>query len=424
MRLAITNTVALNGGDAAILLCLMQMLRQAFGNDTQIVVFDSQADIAVRYYPEITFRPMELVPARRLASRSRRIDHALARFERARFLAALRLWSFGVGRFLLRSAERRLVEEYATVDLMVSTGGTYLVENYDFSFRLAHLSLAQAAGTHIVLFTQSLGPFRNPRNRNAIQRVLSGVRLILLRDSRSRGHLIEVGVPDALLRVCADGVFSLADPERLAAAADRPTSEGSRLRVAVSVREWTQFGDETPEEGMDRYCRAIAATAEHLVRVFGAEIVFLSTCQGIPEYRADDSAVAWRIGELLPPDVRSHVNIDRSFHRPEQLMDAYAGFDLLISTRLHAAILALCAGIPVFPIEYEFKTTEVFARLGLREWVQDIRTVRPETLPEKLGQFITALPGLRRDLFRAVRSERDSACEAIDLLARAATSPV
>jgi colanic acid/amylovoran biosynthesis protein len=319
-------------------------------------------------------------------------------------------------------AERRLVKEYSALDLVVSTGGTYLVENYDFGFRLDHFGLAHAARTPIVLFTQSLGPFRNPRNREAIRRRLSGARLILLRDPRSREHLIEVGVPEALLHVCADGVFALADPVRLALAAERLAPQGGRLRVAVSVREWSRFGDETPATGMDRYCRAIAATAERLVRTFRAEIVFLSTCQGIPEF-SDDSRVACRIVELLTPDVRGSVSVDRSFHRPEQLMEAYAGFDLLVSTRLHAAILALCTGTPVFPIEYEFKTSEVFARLGLRDWVQDIRTVRPETLPEKLGEFIAALPTLRQDLFRSVRAERDSACGAVDLLARAAAVP-
>lgn len=36
---------------------------------------------------------------------------------------------------------------------------------------------------------------------------------------------------------------------------------------------------------------------------------------------------------------------------------------------MHMAILALTSGTPVFPITYEFKTQELFNRLGLGEWV-------------------------------------------------------
>jgi len=423
MKVAITNTVALNGGDAAILLCLVRMVRKAFGEDVEIIVFDSQPEIAARYYPGFTFRLLEMLPAPLPKRRLRRLDRLLERVERVRFRTALRLLPVGLGSLLLRHSERRLVRQYAEMDLVIATGGTYLVENYDIGFRLGHFGLAQAAGTPVMLFTQSLGPFRKPRNRRSVKRVLSGARRILLRDARSRTHLIDAGVPESLMHICADGVFALADDVRLNAAAEGGRLPGQRLRVAISVREWSHFGSETPGSGMDRYCRAIAAVVEHLSREFDAEIVFLSTCQGIPEYWTDDSRTAARISELVAPELRDRVVVDRSFRRPDQLMEAYSGFDLLVSTRLHAAILALCAGTPVFPIEYEFKTTEVFAKLGLRDWIQDINTVQADTLPAKLGSFMRVLPALRGTLFRAVLSERDSAFQAVEVLADGFQSP-
>ena len=58
MKVVITNAVALNGGDAAILLAEVKLLRAAFGGDTQFVIFDSQPEISGRHYPELDFREL------------------------------------------------------------------------------------------------------------------------------------------------------------------------------------------------------------------------------------------------------------------------------------------------------------------------------------------------------------------------------
>jgi hypothetical protein len=58
LQIAVINAVTLNGGDAAILEGLRRILRSAFGPNAQMVVFDQQAKIASRYYPETEFRQM------------------------------------------------------------------------------------------------------------------------------------------------------------------------------------------------------------------------------------------------------------------------------------------------------------------------------------------------------------------------------
>jgi colanic acid/amylovoran biosynthesis protein len=91
------------------------------------------------------------------------------------------------------------------------------------------------------------------------------------------------------------------------------------------------------------------------------------------------------------------------------MLDLLGGFDLVLATRMHVAILALSAGVPVLPIAYEFKTQALFDRLGLGEWVQDIEQVRPDTLPTIADQFIENLPALRADLFGQVEVQRAEA---------------
>ncbi|MFU8806954.1 MAG: polysaccharide pyruvyl transferase family protein, partial [Bradymonadaceae bacterium] len=290
MKIVISNTVALNGGDAAILQAIMGALRGEFGDDTRFVVFDTQPEIARKYYPDIDFRkllywragwsPDGLGPLVRPMN--------LGRFELATKLRTRGMKKTGAA--LLSRAELADLKEYESADLIVSTGGTYLVENYDFEPRLFDYEIALTVGCPLVFYTQSLGPFRMPSNRTRLRRIFNDARLVLLRDERSRENLLEIGVQPSKLRVSADAVFALDGPPPKPRQAS--TDEDSSLRVAVSVRHWTHFEGIDAEEGMRRYRDAIAHGVRHLVEDHGARVTFVSTCQGIPEYWTHDSRCA------------------------------------------------------------------------------------------------------------------------------------
>ncbi len=88
---------------------------------------------------------------------------------------------------------------------------------------------------------------------------------------------------------------------------------------------------------------------------------------------------------------------------------------------MHAGILALIAGTPVLPIAYEFKTHELFARLGMAEWVQDIESVTGASLRSALDGFVEALPSLEGPLFEGVAREQALAREGGALVQAAAS---
>jgi len=55
-KILISNIVTLNPGDAAILQGMFHILRQKYGEDSEIIVFDRLADAAAKYYPWASFR--------------------------------------------------------------------------------------------------------------------------------------------------------------------------------------------------------------------------------------------------------------------------------------------------------------------------------------------------------------------------------
>lgn len=428
MLVAIENIVSLNGGDAAILMGLLTELRAAFGANTDFVVFDDDAEVAARHFPGVRFHP----PVSRFLRGPRlpaglfgrdgavRIRRNAERLLKAEFGRALRATRAGrPARSLLlgpRLAEG--LDIYRRADLVVSSGGTYLVEHYDIEGRLLEYEKDMALGKPLILFTQSMGPFADPSNRARLGRVLDYAALTLLRDARSLEHARDIAGPAARLVQLADGAFTLAEPATLALAA-LPRGEMTPRRVAVSVREWRNFAGRSAQEGMAAYRAAIARATTVLVREFGSTVTFLSTCQGIPEYHFDDAAVATRIAGELPEDVRAAVEIDQGFHTPEGLLARLAAFDLVIATRMHMAILGLSAGVPVLPIAYEFKTAELFESLGQANWLTGIEAITPDDFEARLRAFVPSLDAVRATVFPRVGELGSSARSAAGLIREA-----
>lgn len=423
LRVLLTNTVLLNSGVAAMAIATIATLRRAFGPDTDITVYEERPAAAAKYYPELQLRQQLWsratwslrVPFGRLRQW---INGPLGRFSRARFRRGLDWWCSGrrlLAALLLTRQERRDLAAYRNADLVVSTGGTYLVDEYDIEPRIHDFELTLRLGRPLVLFTQSMGPFRDDALRPRLVAVLEAARLILLRDPASLAHLRGIGVQNPNVHVVPDSVFALEDPVALARrfAARRPNE---RLRVAVSLRDWPYFKHATQAAGMAGYLEAVAAAVTMLVRRRGAQVTFLSTCQGVPEYRYDDAQVADRVVARLEPDVRAACAVDRDFHAPTDMPAILTAYDLTIATRFHMAVLSLLAGTPVIAIAYKFMTSELLACLGAPGWLCDIETMEAETFTTQVERCVEQRATVAEQMGRGVLARSELAIAVADLL--------
>ena len=420
MKIIVENTVCLNTGDAAILLAIRHILRKVWGEDLRFQVFDSQPEVAARLYPRQEYPDLEF---HKLLSESvfkysydqNVLKNAVKPLYNRIVLEALRRFGRGgpIDKMLFSDSDRRSLEIYRDADLVITTGGTYLVENYNLERRLNQFRIDAIVGKDPVFFTQSLGPFNKEYNRQELKPVFDRSPLILLRDSRSKDHIVDLVEDPGKCHVVADAVFALADTDRIAGilAADQTPKTG---RVAISVRHWNYV--KGGGDGMRRYLDSIRNIVTTLVRDQGKEVTFLSTCQGVPEYAHDDSKAANAIVAELDPEIASHVSVDASFHTPEQLMALVKGFDFVVATRMHMMIMSLCVGTPVLPIAYEFKTKEVAKRIGVSDVLLDIDTVTVGEAGEKLATFIQNLEHYRKTSLKAVLGEHASAMSATELL--------
>lgn len=418
MKILITNTVALNTGDAAILLGIKEILRITFGEDVDIIVYDNSPDIAAQYYPQLKFRKLLYQNITQIPQ-IKYLRRILKSMNLNRFYFASWCWKYNlrfIAKFLVNKQELQDLLEYSSADLIVSTGGTYLVENYFLEPRIFDYQISLLLEKPLVLFTQSLGPFSIYKNRRALKNIFEQSLLILLRDQKSENNILELDTQNANTYVSADAAFALADASVIKAAQNTKDLSSS-AKVAISVRDWKHFKTIDPVLGRQKYLEAVGNMTRHLVEKYGAEITYISTCQGIPEYWTDDSKVALEIIEKLPADIVDSVTLNQNFHSPNELAKVLQSFDVVVSTRLHMAILALGAGTPVMPIAYEFKTQELFKRLGQKaHWVLDIEDINSESLIGSIDSFLASIADIRKTVFTAVQKEQNRALDSGQLV--------
>lgn len=419
MKVVVENTVCLNTGDAAIFLAIRHILKSAFAEDIEFYVFDTQPDIAARLYPEstypdLTFRKLLTESIFKYKYDDNAVKNALKPlYNRVAFQALRRFIKTGTAdsRFLSQS-DRESLADYRDADMVITTGGTYLVETYSLQRRLNQFRIDEILGKIPIFFTQSLGPFRDPDNRRGLKPIFDQSPLILLRDQHSKDNIVDLVDDPDKCHVVADAVFALADTQRIKdiLAAGKPSSG----KVGISVRHWNYVKD--GEDGMGRYIESVCRVATDLVRSHGKEVVFISTCQGVPEYAHDDSKTAKTIFAKLEPDVAARASVDAGFHTPEQLMAVVKDFDFVVATRMHMMIMSLCVGTPVLPIAYEFKTKELSKRIGVADLLLDIDTITPGSAAANLATLAGDLDRYRRVSLEAVLEEYASAMSVVELI--------
>jgi colanic acid/amylovoran biosynthesis protein len=317
MNILISNSVPLNGGDEALLRALVESLKERWPQCT-VTALCNNLELTRQHLPDLT-----------LAS-----DLEFASNGSLREVSAL----------------------YRQADIVLSAPGGFLHDFYPLEERLRGFEVALALRKPLILLGQSLGPFWNPASLRRLPEVLNRVSRICVRDHASKEHLLQAGVNPAKICQTADAAFLW---RRLAPELFKP-KDGPVRTVGLCFRAWPLDDTVAVQDTL--------AKAEQLARFLlqdsARELLFLSTCQGIPGY-VDDSQIALRIVERLPTELAQRCRVNRARLGPRALIRALGDCDAFIGMRLHACILSLLGGTPAMGLGYEQKTREIFHQLGL-----------------------------------------------------------
>jgi polysaccharide pyruvyl transferase WcaK-like protein len=329
-RILVADAWLANAGDGAIALATQRRLER-LAPGASIVHAAYQGDILADAYPSLALVPplaglLAVTPA----------------------IPEMGGWNRTAGRLLV-----------GTADLVLSQGGGFAMEHYDPWDRLRAWELAVNMGVPLGFGAQSVGPFSRERERATLARVYGAARVIAVRDTESFRHVIELGAPPERVLVTADEAFSLPAP------ASAPDHRGG-LACALSAHPQARADGSVVAPGPPH---ALARLVSGLLRLaHGEHVTLVSTQQGLGDLGRsleDDAELAARVVASMPADDAARVRVVDGYVPPERFTAIARSHRGLVAMRMHAAILALGAGVPTVLLNDSFKVTGMFAMVGL-----------------------------------------------------------
>ncbi len=390
MNVLIANAYsARNRGDGVI---VSQMVRLFEDRGCTVRVMSDDPQDAARYDVP-TFAPV--IPI---------FPEPGATFARRRLAAALWAW--------VRPPQH---PAFDWADACISAGGGYFYDDgsagarLNLLLRLLTLRAARRQGLPVVLFSQSIGPWRSRAAAVLVSRELRRTDLVIVREAISLAVCRELGLKNCEL--CDDCAFTLEPGRAPAGVIDGP---------AVGVTVMNQLPG-VIGAGQARYRAALAQGIIEALEDRDEEVLVISQ---VAAHAGDDDRPACRTlaTELSAAGVRARF-LDVVDMADQELCAVYGSLRLVVASRLHSAIMALSAGTPAVAIAYLPKTHGIFQRMGLGDMSLSASSLNATALARAIGDALQRHDELANALRARLPSVRASAAHGADLAIAAIRDP-
>jgi polysaccharide pyruvyl transferase WcaK-like protein len=236
--------------------------------------------------------------------------------------------------------------------------------------RTMDIIVARSFGKSVVLFPNSVGPFRTWIGRFFVRLALNSCDYLMIREPVSYPILDEVGVKTTkLLTYDTALLFS----SRYIA--PTPTFSNQAIGVCAGV-----YGNSLSKGEVERYVDAHARALDDAIKLHNLDVIFLP--HYITGLSGDDFEISKTIFEKMV--YKSHAKI-LCYDDVDDFKSALEKMALVISSKMHPAILAVTGYVPVLCIAYDHKQTAFFNRLAMDECLINIRHISYEILSYKIN---------------------------------------
>lgn len=282
-------------------------------------------------------------------------------------------------RMELRTVRRAVLQS----DALMLGGGSLLQDATSLRSLLYYLALLRwglRAHGRVLLVGQGVGPLRRRIGRMLTARLLRRVPFLSVRDADSARLLEQMGVPHA----CVDADLTWA----LEAQPAHEVLAPSARWVGLTPRSWRNA---PVREAFAALCRRLLAEGYRPLLIPMQETQDRALCEAIA---SETGATA------LPPP-----------QHPAQLLGVMAHLEAMIAMRLHGAIFAASADVPVLCIAYDPKVDALAQQLGMPMMplhalpaglIEAWGAFPRESLKAHLQQIVPALRGTAGGLLQRV----------------------
>ncbi len=217
-------------------------------------------------------------------------------------------------------------------DVLISPGGDFMGPRYFFLTAFGELIMGRLLGKRVVVCAQTIGPFPGFFEKRLAAFVLRMADLVIAREGATARHLRELGIKG--VEETTDLAFMYPEPPR----AKR------RKRIIMSPKGISGRSDS--------YVQGMRSLAGRLSGDLGYELIFLPS-------DSHDMTMHDEIASGLPGNVR----VVRQVHPPDEIARIISESEFVVSSRMHAIILAALSRTPFFAIGDSFKFGEILGGL-------------------------------------------------------------
>ncbi|WP_110927019.1 polysaccharide pyruvyl transferase family protein [Bacillus massiliglaciei] len=372
-----------NKGDAAIIISMIQSLKK-FIPDAKLTVssrYPEDDDIYKEYGCDVV-EQITRFPGKNL-SFVKRLNFLLNEISDVN--------KFHKNNVVPSNRNPEIFEAYTNADLIISCGGGFLYSHPKYHIEaslimhLAQIYFAKKLGKKVLIYSQSIGPFRSKLSKKIANNVLKKVDVITIREKLSKGFLEEININNSV--IVGDSAFVMGYNQEVAKENELIEINNNQLNVGITVRQWVFPGKENTKYFYEKYIKSVAETIELLINKYDANVYLVPQVTG-PTPIEDDRISNNHILEKLSNNIKEKVNTLKKDYSPQELKTIYSKFDIFIGTRMHSNIFSLSSQVPTVAISYEPKTTGIMQSLGLSEFVVEINDITPEELKSKTVKCI------------------------------------
>lgn len=300
-----------------------------------------------------------------------------------------------------RTNQNCTLEWIRNSDLVVSVGGvnfnTYggtLREDARFIIRVLPLLAAQKIGIPSVLVGAQIGPFNTVMGKIVFRRIAASAAALFPRERVSASE-VRKRVTHRRSILMPDSAFGLdLSPAAAAGPFDWRELDANAVTLALVISCALR-----PDERREAHVALFAHVTRRLVESgLATQVVIVIQCD-------EDRAISLELARSLRLDQRSLIDDDLS---PSQLSHLYGSCRLVISSRLHAVVLAMLAGVPAISLapELTFKEHSVLELLGLESLCVPTK-VGPDRAAEICLDLASEHERHRRAVVTAVSTARE-----------------
>lgn len=282
------------------------------------------------------------------------------------------------------------LKAYYNADVILTIGGDTLTEDYG-SFGLwsnvLNLLFGLLLDKPVVIYAESIGPFKRRYNKIIVRFLLKRAKLITLREKASEQTLFHLHISNPAVFLTADSAFLLesASLDRVKEICNNEGLPADRRPVIGITPSYLipRYGSDrllTPQESYGLYVKLMSQIADYLADSLNAIVLLIPHVIHPPSvYSIDDRSVANDIYQMSRR--RDCIFAIKGEYSAEETKGIEGICDLFVSSRMHAAIAATSLAIPTIVIAYSHKTHGIIGEmLGCRQYVFDITELSYESL--------------------------------------------